>query len=394
MVALDNRTRRSYASEIGPPGNVSPEALVDQLPPPPLAAGREVLIVIAPLQVIGPGVLDEIVSPVDLQDLRPRQGRRARRATQVSGSRRMPGTNPDALETWSLEPLAYEHLLKRLAEYQRVVLLSGDVHNSTGNLMSYWRGSATSPARIAQFTSSGMKNVMPVYLRALDRSAMLLQELLRARLGVERFGWDRPADDLVLLPEGRTEDDLVAATRAKLLRSPVLLPAHGWLDDNEPGQPDRPELTTRLNPAKPPDWRWRVRPLLDDRPDTERPTPIRARPIDDAAVEAQLADPDQVFTALQTIAARHQSALDRMRNARQMLFRSNFGVCRFTTDRGRDHRRARAVHVGDGPGDAGCRCWTPTWSRRRRSDPVDEPPPSDAARPRDRAGPHPGGAQS
>ena len=331
VVALDNRTRRSYAAEIGPPGNVSPEALVDQLPPPPLPAGREVLIVIAPLQVIGPGLLDEIVSPAIYRifDLA-----KAGDSTtdKVSGSRRMPGTNPDALETWSLEPLAYEHLLERLAEYQRVVLLSGDVHNSTGNVMSYWRGAAPAPARIAQFTSSGLKNVMPVYLRALDRSAMLLQELLRARIGVERFGWDRPADDLVLLPEGRTEDDLVAATRAKLLRSPVLLPAHGWLDDNEPGEPVRPELTTRLNPAHPPDWRWCVEPLLDDRLDAERPTPIRARPIDDAAVEAQLNDPDQVFSALQTIAARHQSALDRMRNARQMMFRSNFGVCRFTTE--------------------------------------------------------------
>lgn len=333
VVALDNRTRRSYAAEIGPPGNVSPEALVDQLPRPPLPAGREVLIVIAPLQVIGAGLLDEIVSPAIYRifDL-VKAGERA--GDQVSGSRRMPGTNPDALETWSLEPLAYEHLLERLAEYQRVVVLSGDVHNSTGNLMSYWRGGATNPARIAQFTSSGLKNVMPVYLRALDRSAMLLQELLRAHIGVERFGWDRPADDLVLLPEGRTENDLVAATRAKLLRSPVLLPAHGWLDDNEPGQPTRAELTTRLNPDRPPDWRWRVQPLLDDRLDIERPTPIRARAIDDAAVEAQLADPDQVFAALQTIAARHQSALDRMRNARQMMFRSNFGVCRFTTEAG------------------------------------------------------------
>ena len=328
VVVLDNRTRRSYPAEIGPPGNVSPEALVDQLPPPPLPAERKVLIVVAPLQVIGPGVLDELVSPsiyrifdmVKAGDLT---------SDTVGGSRRMPGTNPDALETWSLEPLAYEHLLERLAEYQRVVVLSGDVHNSTGNLMSYWRGDATSPARIAQFTSSGMKNVMPVYLRALDQSAMLLQELLRVGIGVERFGWDRPADNLVLLPEGRTEEDLVAATRAKLLRSPVLLPAHGWIDDNEPGDEPRLELTTRLNPANPPDWRWSVEPLLDGRPDIERPTPIRVTAIDDAAVEAQLADPAQVFDALQTIAARHQSALGRMRNARQMLFRSNFGVCRF-----------------------------------------------------------------
>ena len=63
VVALDNRTRRSYPAEIGPPGNVSPEALVDQLPLPPLPAERKVLIVVAPLQVIGPGLLDEIVSP-------------------------------------------------------------------------------------------------------------------------------------------------------------------------------------------------------------------------------------------------------------------------------------------------------------------------------------------
>ncbi|WP_380876360.1 hypothetical protein ACFB49_08330 [Sphingomonas sp. DBB INV C78] len=331
VVAFDNRTRRSYASEVGPPGNVSPDALVDQLPLPPLAAGREVLIVIAPLQVIGPGVLDEIVSPAIYRifDM-AHSGKLA--DDKVSGSRQMPGTNPDALETWALEPLAFEHLLKRLAEFQRVVLLSGDVHNSTGNVMSYWRGDAARPARIAQFTSSGFKNVMPVYLRALDRSAMLLQGLLRSRLGVERFGWDRPADNLVLLPEGRSEDDLVASTRSRLLRSPVLLPAHGWIDDNEPGTPVRPELTTRLNPAVPPDWRWQVTPLLDERPDSERPTPIRARLIDDAAVEAQLADPGQVFAALQTVAARHQSALDRMRNTRQMMFRSNFGICRFTTD--------------------------------------------------------------
>ncbi|UVO50214.1 hypothetical protein M0208_06640 [Sphingomonas sp. SUN019] len=344
VVALDNRTRRSFASEIGPPGNVSPEALVDQLPQRPLEAGREVLIVIAPLQVIGPGVLDELVSPAIYRIFDAAKSKDFA-GQQVSGSRQMPGTNPDALETWALEPLAFEHLLKRLAEFQRVVLLSGDVHNSTGNVMSYWRGTAQRPARIAQFTSSGFKNVMPVYLRALDRSAMLLQELLRAKIGVERFGWDRPADELVLLPEGRSTDDLVAATRAKLLRSPVLLPAHGWLDDNRPDiDIPRLELSSRLNPAKPPDWRWRVQPLLDERADRDilddpqfekhRPPPIQAKAIDDAAIEAQLADPMEVLAALQTISDRHQAALGRMRNARQMLFRSNFGICRFETEDG------------------------------------------------------------
>jgi len=196
--------------------------------------------------------------------------------------------------------------------------------------MSYWRTDLQHPARIAQFTSSGFKNVMPVYLRALDRSAMLLQELLRAKLGVERLGWTRPDADLVLLPTGRTEDDLVAVTRAKLLRSPVLLATHGWLDDNEAGE-HKPELTSRLNPARPPEWRWRVKPLLDERADDKRPSPIRPKVIDDALVESQLADLSTAFQAMQTVAARHQRALDHMRNTRQMMFRSNFGICRFET---------------------------------------------------------------
>ena len=330
VVALDNRTRRSYVAEIGPPGNVSAEALVDQLPRPPLPAGREVLIVIAPLQVIGPPVIDEVVARAIYRVFDLIKAGDLGDASSFSGDRRMPGTNPDALETWAFDAITYEHFLARLAEHQRVVLLSGDVHNAASNLMSYWRTDLQHPARIAQFTSSGFKNVMPVYLRALDRSAMLLQELLRAKLGVERLGWTRPDADLVLLPTGRTEDDLVAVTRAKLLRSPVLLATHGWLDDNEAGE-HKPELTSRLNPARPPEWRWRVKPLLDERADDKRPSPIRPKVIDDALVESQLADLSTAFQAMQTVAARHQRALDHMRNTRQMMFRSNFGICRFET---------------------------------------------------------------
>lgn len=331
VVALDNRTRRSYVAEIGPPGNVATEALVDQVPRPPLPAGREVLVVIAPLQVIGPPVIDEVVAKAIYRIFDLATAGDLTDPTSVTGDRLMPGTNPDALETWAFDPITFEHLLLRLAEHQRVVVLSGDVHNAASNVMSYWRGAAAQPARIAQFTSSGFKNVMPVYLRALDRSAMLLQELLRARLGVERLGWTRPDADLVLLPEGRTEADLVATTRARLLRSPVLLATHGWPDDNPAGEEPQERFTSRLNPAKPPDWRWKVTPLLDERPDAERPSPIRALPLDDAAVEADLTDPATAFEAMRAVASRHQAALDRMRNTRQMMFRSNFGICRFET---------------------------------------------------------------
>jgi hypothetical protein len=146
VVALDNRTRRSYVAEIGPPGNVSAEALVDQLPKPPLPAGREVLIVIAPLQVIGPPVIDEVVARAIYRVFDLIKAGDLSDASSFSGDRRMPGTNPDALETWAFDAITYEHLLARLAEHQRVVLLSGDVHNAASNVMSYWRTDLQHPA--------------------------------------------------------------------------------------------------------------------------------------------------------------------------------------------------------------------------------------------------------
>ncbi len=69
-VAIDNRTRRSFVSRLGPPGNVEgsldPDentAQTEQIPAGPFTDGKEVLLVIAPLQVIGPPLLDELVAP-------------------------------------------------------------------------------------------------------------------------------------------------------------------------------------------------------------------------------------------------------------------------------------------------------------------------------------------
>ena len=64
VVALDNRTRRSFVSRNGPPGNVGDRRQVDADPDAPLPDGKEVLLVVAPLQVIGPPMLDEMVAPV------------------------------------------------------------------------------------------------------------------------------------------------------------------------------------------------------------------------------------------------------------------------------------------------------------------------------------------
>jgi hypothetical protein len=332
VIAFDNRTRRSYAGQNGPPGNVSIDAMVDQIPLPPLPAGREVLVVIAPLQVIGPPVLDEIVAPLSYRifdAVAAIKGTDSNTdASSLTGLRQMTGTNPDAIEAWAFDAVTFEHLLARLEPYGRVVLLSGDVHYSSGTVMSYWKGNATTPARFAQFTSSGFKNVMPPMITFVDPALGLAQQLIRLNLGTERIAWNDVADNLVLFPVGKDIEDLKPVMKSRLRTVPVMVPPWGWPDDNDPAQPFDLAKTTRLNPLRPPDWRWRVKPLLDQRVETDRPAGVRLVGLE-PTVEATLADPATVFEGYQQVAARHQHALNRLRNARQILFRANVGRLRF-----------------------------------------------------------------
>ena len=75
-------------------------------------------MVIAPLQVIGPPVIDDLVAPLsfrvfdltiaaksdfDTSDLSPRS---------TTGLRQMLGTNPDAIETWAIDAARFEQFLE------------------------------------------------------------------------------------------------------------------------------------------------------------------------------------------------------------------------------------------------------------------------------------------
>jgi hypothetical protein len=243
------------------------------------------------------------------------------------------GTHPDAIETWAIDAPTFEALLKRLEPYQKVVLLSGDVHFSAGTAMSYWKGNATRPARFVQFTSSGFKNVIQAAVAAVDRTAAFAQQMIRANLGTERIGWDTPKDDMVLLPEGVGVGDLVPTMRGRLKETPVMIPTWGWPNDS------------RLNPATPPDWRWRVTPLRDGRANGERPQPIQELEIDHDAIAQQLIGDETVIDAYQALAARHQHALGHLRNARQLLFHSNFGLVRFNERDGGVIEAVNEVHM-------------------------------------------------
>jgi hypothetical protein len=142
--------------------------------------------------------------------------------------------------------------------------------------------------------------------------------------------WLRTPSNPILLGAGKSEKDIPRELRAKLKQEPTLLPTLGWPED------------TTVNPAQPPDWSWRVDNIFDLRPDSERPRAIQPLEFaDPAAVEAALTEPGgaHAIEGYQAAAARHQYALEQtLKNSRQILFRSNFGVVRF-------ERRSGVLHA-------------------------------------------------
>jgi hypothetical protein len=337
-VAIDNRTRRSFPSRVGPPGNIEgsldPNAatpMTEQIPAGPFTDGKEVLLLIAPLQVFGPPLLDELVAPAAFKIFDVASyGSKLDPALQF-GSRGMAGTNPDAIEAWAFDPPTLEALLMRLKPYGKVVLLSGDVHYSASTAMSYFTKGETDPARFVQFTSSGFKNVMPSYITVIDRSLAVAHLIVRQPLGAARMGWLRKPTDAIVLEAGTDFSAIPREYRARLKQEPTLLPTLGWPDD------------TTINPAQRPDWSWSVESIFDVRADDARPAPIQPRKLHDAAgVQAALTEaggPNSI-KGLHAVAARQQYSLETMKNARQILFRSNFGLVRFERREGVLH----AIH--------------------------------------------------
>jgi hypothetical protein len=332
LVAIDNRTRRSFVSREGPPGNVAIAAQAEQIPAT-LPAGCELLVVAAPLQVLGAGVLDELIAPtayrvfdgIKYSHLNPsekEQKEDEQQGRKALGTRRMVGTDPDAIEAWAFDPLTLEALLKRLAPHRRVLLLSGDVHYTSAGELSYWTKGNPVPARIVQFTGSGFKNVMPWFIGAVDRVLSFAQRMVRSEVGAERMGWNTADAKAFVFKGGNTLADVSPVLRRKLHESPMLMPTFGWPDG------------TTVASDRLPDWSWRFTPTLDVRPDAQRPVPGRPRPLDPGderiqAILGQHAEAGRELAAYTTIAARHQDQFDRLRHARQILFRSNFALVRF-----------------------------------------------------------------
>ena len=154
VISLDNRTRRSYASRLGPPGNVSVDA--HGRPGPQAAAAR---------RPAGAGGDRPAAGDRAAGDRRPRRaavvprvrpGDR-RRATSTRptvadaappGCARCSAPTPTPSRRGRSTPPVFEQLLEGSSRTGAWCCCRGDVHNSSATAMSYWRGSATQPVAL------------------------------------------------------------------------------------------------------------------------------------------------------------------------------------------------------------------------------------------------------
>ncbi len=318
LLALDCRTRRSFISRYGPPGNISDSALKEQIPEK-LPAGLEVAIVISSLPVFAAPMFDELVAPLVYRTFDVKSYLEHRDKI-IQG---MPGTNPDAIEGWANDAERMEALLKRLEPLRRVVLLSGDVHYGSSQQMSYWKKDDPEPARIVQLISSGMRNVMGMVFPA-DRHFGRVQKLIAAKIGNERLGWQKKADGLLEFPAGAR---VVPALKSRLRTSPVLLPTTGW------------PAGTKIKTV--PDWVWRADAIRDDRADKDRPESIKPEEI--SRHDSDLTGADFVKT-YQEIVKRHASQLRKSKHGRQTLVAHNVGIVSFNY-KAAESQPGRTLHV-------------------------------------------------
>ena len=104
------------------------------------------------------------------------------------------------------------------------------------------------------------------------------------------------------------------------------------------------------------------RPIFDVRPDVDRPKAIQLLKFNDPlAVEAALTEAGgpRAIEGYQAVAARQQYSLETLKNSRQILFRSNFGLVRFERREGVLHAIHEMYTAARVPNESGTEPPTP-----------------------------------
>ncbi len=336
---LDSRTRRTYPFSVGVGapfllGDGAASSLDAQLPIGPRRAGMEFLLVIAATPVLGPELLERMLLPLAVQvfdayrvikgaeeDTAAQSDQPGRRGSSLSlASARTRGALFLDIETWPANELAQHELLNRLATYEKVLVLGGDVHYGTNLAMDWYtfdrRIGETSRkrARIIQLTASAARNAFEKRVEALYRGYHWLNQWMFGS-GFSGFAWKDGAR--LDIPAGAR---LSLGRFSRMQEKPTLLPAFGW------------PAGTKFEADGDPDWGWRVSMLRDDRLDGERGGPFKEAAEQTATELNSVGLLPRGRERSRSIAALHAKAQSvQFDSRREVVFTNNVGLIRFDT---------------------------------------------------------------
>ena len=287
VFALDTRTRRDFSAGMDfPPNLIRKKALEEQIPTTQLPQGTEVAIVISGAPVLGLATIESIGQTIIPRVLNVRN---IFTADIVISMREVPHKGEEGLdvEHWTLHMEGYEALLKKLAIFNKVVCLSGDVHYGITSEMDYWQKNKPKASRFVQMVSSSLKNMKPEgtlvgLLPAPLTQVSLTKGLNREMSNLTLVGWEQDTDRLKIRRQfeaGKFRDarpgEYPLRIGYALNKKPVFLPLRDWpLAEFPSAAPDgEPIILPRvvINADAPqPTHIWRLNVVHDKRTDKAR----------------------------------------------------------------------------------------------------------------------------
>ena len=342
LVVIDTRTKRSYATHIGP-ARLLGDTLNTQVPAKGETEDR-LLVVMAAQPPLMPALFDQIAQPlgsavVDVLTQRDIEKKRRERLAAdkdptVFAHEIETGGQLLEAESWGLEEFGLEFFLQRIEPYKKVLIVSGDVHFSCALTLDYWKKDAPAPARIIQLIMSPCRHEWPHMVHDLMRTSSLSDRFAQLGMPAERLGWTSK-DNTPVAPQA------APGIAARADRSPALLPAKGW--------PAGTTLKTDAGGAPiAPDWTWRLKLAVDERAETERPASIRLPQLETTTLGAADPAPGDHLSAYYKLAASHQTQTTRQfSHLRRLVFPTAVGRISFPVATGGAQQVQHEIWTGD-----------------------------------------------
>jgi hypothetical protein len=310
FVVMDSRTRRKMPDLFYSPCSLLGDSLNDQIPAPDL--GAELMVLISPSPIFGPGVITRMVAPLssaafDIKEYCVKRMDDASLPDPTTGQPLTTGDEQFDAEGWSVNPAATEELLARLAPHKQIIVLGGDVHFGFTMDLEYWRKGQNQPDRFALFTSSPAHNGFNPTIEALLRQNANLQKFEKGE-AAEQLYWKGGSN--ISVPDGTK---LALSRRVRLKAKPAMIPAAGW----------PAPLTVPADKA--PDAAWRLALVRDQRPASNNSND----PLSQPPLEGPDLTPANALEVFSNIVKRHTlAATSNEAHLRQLVFGTNLGVVR------------------------------------------------------------------